>query len=50
MTCGGPGCTDTQRTPLVFLLRTRKRLIDARFNVALRLPAHGRQLGDNEVT
>ena len=47
---GGPGGANTHRTPLVFLLRTRKCLIYTRFDVALRLPAHGRQLGHNEVT
>jgi len=50
MTCCGPGCTHTHRTPLVFLLRTRKCLIYTRLDVALRLPADGRQLGDNKVT
>ena len=41
---GRPGCASTNRTSIMFIVSTRECLIDARFDIALRLAANCGQL------
>ena len=46
---GRPGCTSTDRTSIMFIVSTRECLVDARFDVALRLATHSGQLRHYQI-
>ena len=46
---GRPCCASTDRTSIMFVVGTRESLIDARFDIALRLAAHRGQLRHYQI-